>query len=171
MKYTLALALFALLFTSCQQQKIGFVDNGSLINEYQEKIDIEKKFQTKINAFQKRTDSISKAFQLEAQEFQVNASKLSQKQAQEQYEALGKKQQMLQQKIQFEEQQIQQQSQTEIDSLISKVKTYVKSYGQKHGYTYILGSNEGGSVMFGQDENDLTKTILEELNNAYSAKK
>ncbi|RSK41538.1 OmpH family outer membrane protein [Mangrovimonas spongiae] len=169
MKYTLALSV--LLFTSCEQQKIGFVDNSTLINDYQEKIDIEKKFQTKIDAFQKRTDSISKAFQLEAQEFQLNAGKLSQKKAQEQYEALGKKQQMLQQKIQFEEQQIQEQSQSEIDSLINKVKDYVKSYGETHGYTYILGSNEGGSVMFGKEENDLTDTILKELNDAYKTKK
>lgn len=170
MKHSLIMVLLALGLMSCQQEKIGYVDNGELINEYQEKIDIENKFKSKIEAFQKRTDSISKAFQLEAQEFQANAKRLSQKKAQEQYEALGKKQQVLQQKIQFEEQQIQQSSQIEMDSLIHKVKRYVKTYGEKHGYTYILGSNEGGSVMFGKDENNLTKTILKELNNDYKAK-
>ena len=39
--------------TACQQQKIGFVDNGILINEYQERVDIEARLQTKINAFKK----------------------------------------------------------------------------------------------------------------------
>ncbi len=167
MKQIIVLVFAMVVLSSCQEQKIGFVDNSVLINDYQEKIDIENKFKGMVEEFQKRTDSTSKAFELEAQEFQLNARKLSQKKAQEQYEALGQKQQMLQQKIRFEEQQIQQSSQEEIDSLIKKVKNYVADYGKKNGYTYILGSNEGGSVLYGQKESDLTQTILKELNAAY----
>ncbi|HAB29043.1 MAG TPA: hypothetical protein DCE27_16150, partial [Xanthomarina gelatinilytica] len=76
-------------------------------------------------------------------------------------------QQMLQQRIQAEEQQISQESQAEIDSLISKVRNFVKDYGKKNGYTYIFGSNEGGSVMYGAEANDLTKVILDALNADY----
>ena len=32
---------------------------------------------------------------------------------------------------------------------------------------YILGSNEAGSVLYGSDANDLTKTITEALNADY----
>ncbi|WP_418512663.1 OmpH family outer membrane protein [Corallibacter sp.] len=168
MKNIFLIAIAIVAVTSCTQpKKIGFVDNGTLINDYQEKKDIEAKFQSKIDAFQKRTDSIGKAFQLEAQEFQLKAKKLSQAKAQEEYQALSQKQQMLQQKVQFEEQQIQQASQTEIDSLIAKVKDYVGDYGKKNGYDYILGSNEGGSVLYGNEANDLTQTILDALNADY----
>ena len=165
--------IFIVVFTiatlvSCEQSlKTGFIDNSEVINKYQEKIDIEAKFKTKIDAFQKRTDSTSKAFQLEAQEFQLKAQKLPEAQAQEEYQALSQKQQMLQQRIQFEEQQIQQESQVEIDSLISKVKVFVSEYGKKNGYAYIFGSNEGGSVMYGAEENELTQTILDALNATY----
>lgn len=153
---------------SCEQSlKTGFIDNSEVINKYQEKIDIEAKFKAKIEAFQKRTDSTSKAFQLEAQEFQLKAQKLPEAQAQKEYQALSQKQQMLQQRIQFEEQQIQQESQVEIDSLISKVKDFVSEYGKKNGYTYIFGSNEGGSVMYGAEENEVTQTILDALNATY----
>ena len=49
----LALALLSTLaFSACQQQKIGFVDNTVLINDYQERKDIEAKLQIKIEAFQ-----------------------------------------------------------------------------------------------------------------------
>ncbi len=81
---------------------------------------------------------------------------------------LQQKQQLLQQQVQFEQQQIQQAFQAEIDSTISKIKTFVKDYGQKNGYTYILGSNEAGSVMFGSEDNDLSEEILEALNAEYS---
>ncbi len=161
------LALLAL--TSCQEQaKIGFIDNGKVINEYKEKKDIEDKYKVKDEAFKKRTDSIGKSFQLEAQAFQLKAQKMSQKKAQEQYGALGQKQQLLQQQIQFEQQQIQQAFNVEIDSVMSKVKDFVKDYGSKNNYTYILGKNEAGSVMYGKEENDISQIIIDALNADYT---
>ena len=163
------LAIFGLvLLASCQKEmKTGFIDNTKLIQDYQKRKDIEASFKKRIEKFDKRVDSIGKAFQIEAQSFQAQASKMSQKDAQQQYQLLGQKQQMLQQQFQMEEQTIQKESQTEIDTLIKEVRSFVKDYGKKHGYTYILGSNEAGSVMYGEESKDLTKEILEELNKAY----
>jgi len=161
-----AIAIFA--FTSCQQQKIGFVDNGKVINEYQEKIDIEEKFKEKDEAFKKRTDSIGQAFQLEVQNYQINGSKMSNKKRQETEQQLGQKQQMLQQQIQMEQQQITQAFQTEIDSTIIKVKDFVKDYGKTNGFTYILGTSDGASsVLYGTEENDLSQIIIDALNAEY----
>ena len=163
----LSLAVLSLLiFASCQQQqKIAFIDNGKVINEFQEKIDIEAKYKIKEEAFKKRTDSIGQAFQLEAQDFQSKANSMPEAKAQEKYAELGQKQQLLQQQIQFEQQQIQQAFGVEIDSTIIKVKNFVKDYGQKNGYTYILGTSEASSsVMYGTEENDITQIIIDALN-------
>lgn len=162
-------AVIALAFTACQKgSKIGFVNNGTVINDYQEKKDIETKFQAKEDAFRKKADSVGQAFQLEVQETQLTAQKASQAKAQELMGGLQQKQQLLQQKMQMEQQQLQQGFQTEIDSVISKVKRHVKEYGKKNGYTYILGTSDAAAtVMYGTDEDDLTKIILEELNKEY----
>lgn len=168
MKKVLYVVFLLSVISACQQQKIGYIDNGKVINEYQEKKDIEEKYKVRDEAFKKRTDSIGQAFQLEAQDFQIKATKMSQKKAQEAYEALGQKQQLLQQQIQFEQQQITQAFQSEIDSLIIKVKDYVKEYGKTNGYTYILGTSDAASsVLYGTEENDLTQTILDALNAEY----
>lgn len=169
MKKNSILILFLVVFMSCQnQQKIGFVDNGKLINQYQEKKDIEEKYTQKDLAFQKRTDSISKAFQLEAQEFQLKLSSMPQNKQQEQYQILGQKQKMLQQQIQFEQQQMQQGYQSEIDSVIVKIKKFVNEYGKNNGFTYILGtSDNAASVLYGKEENDLSQIIVDELNSNY----
>ena len=63
---------------SCQQEKIGFVDNVKLMHDYQEKIDIEAKYKIKLETFGKKKDSITQAFQLEAQAFQAKAQNMSQ---------------------------------------------------------------------------------------------
>ncbi len=171
MKNSLLLVLAALLFASCQNEmKVGYVDNGKLINDYLKKKDIESRFERKITNFNKRVDSIGRAFQLETQDFQRKAGSMSQKAAQEQYQILGQKQQFLQQQFQNEELEIQKESQTQIDTLIKEVKTFVKDYGKKNGYTYILGSNDAGSVMYGKEDNDLTKELLDALNAEYKKK-
>ena len=161
-----------ILVSSCQeQQKIAFIDNGEVINNYQMKLDIESKYKGKDEGFKKRTDSISKAFQLEAQEFQIKAKSMSQKKAQEKYQELGQKQQLLQQQMQFEQQQITQAFQAEIDSTIIKVKDFVKDYGAKNGYDFILGTSESApSVLYGKDQSDLTKIITEAINADYKNK-
>ena len=157
-----------LLIASCkQEQKIGFVDNGVLINDYLEKKDIEAKLQTKISAYDKRRDSLSQAFQLEIKEAEVKARRMSQADLQKLQQELQQKEQLIAQRLQFEQQQIAQESQAQNDSLIKKVKAFVNNYGEKNGYDFILGSNEAGSVMYGTVDSDLTQTILEALNVAY----
>jgi outer membrane protein len=172
MKNIFFVAVIAISLFSCQNQKIGFVDNGTIINDYQEKKDVEADFQVKEESFRKRADSISQAFQAEAQKTQAEAQKLAQNnnrtKAEELMGGLQQKQQMLQQQMQYEQQQLTQEFQTKIDTLIVKVKDYVKDYGKTNGYTYILGTSDAAaSVMYGSDDNDLTQIVLEALNASY----
>lgn len=166
MKNVVYVVLAMIILSSCEKPaKIGYINNGTLINDFQEKKDLEEAFKIKDEAFAKRADSIGKAFQLEVQETQKKAQKSSQRKAQELMAGLQQRQQQLQQQMQFERQQIAQEFQTEIDSLIVKVKDFVEDYGKKNGYTYILGTTDAAStVMYGTDENNLTQTILDALN-------
>jgi len=166
MKNIVYVVLAMIVLSSCQKQaKIGYVNNGTVINDFQEKKDLEAKFKIQEDAFNKRADSIGKAFQVEVQETQKKAQRASQKKQQELMGGLQQKQQQLQQQMQYEKQLLAQSFQTEIDSVIVKVKDFVKDYGKKNGYTYILGTTDAAStVMYSTDENDLTQTILEALN-------
>ncbi|MDX1278687.1 OmpH family outer membrane protein [Oceanihabitans sediminis] len=167
MKKIIYALLTVLVFTSCEQQKIAFIDNGELINNYQAKIDIEEKFKLKDEAFKKNTDSLANAFQVEAKAFEMAAGKMAQKKAEEKYQELIQKQQGLQRQIQMQQQVMQNEFQTEIDSVLVKVKDFVADYGKKHGYTYILGKNEAGSVLYGSEANDITEPVTEALNASY----
>lgn len=169
MKNLIYVALTLIVLVSCQKsEKIAFVDNGTIINDFQEKKDLEIEFQKKEEAFRKRADSVSQAFQLEVQSTQATAQISSQLKAQELMGGLQQKQKMLQQQMQAEQQELAQDFQTEIDSVISKVKTFVKDYGKANGYTYILGTSDAAAtVMYGADENDLTEIIVEALNADY----
>jgi len=166
MKNIIVLLAVALL-ASCQQEKIGYVDNVKLMDEYQQKIDVESKFKVKADALASKRDSISQVFQMEAQSFQAKAESMSQTKAQEEYAAMQQKGQMIGQQLQQQDQQLQLAGQTEMDSIVSKVKKEIKSYGKANGYTYILGGGDGGSVLYGTDTNNLTEEIVKLLNDKY----
>ncbi len=164
-KFGLLLCLFVLW--SCQQNKIGYVDTVELMEQSKEKIDIEAKYQLKSTSLNKKRDSISQAFQLEAQALQAKTSSMTQKKAQEEYELLQQRGQFIGQQLQQEEQQLQQQGQAEMDSLVNKVKQQISTYGKENGFTYILGGGEGGTVLYGQESQDLTEIILKIVNDNY----
>ncbi len=172
MRNVIYVVLAMLIFASCEKpNKIGFIDNGTVINDYQKKKDVEAKFQAKEEAFRKRADSISLAFQAEAQKGQAEAQRVARsnrKRAEELMAGLQQRQQILQQQMQSEQQNLTKEFQSEIDSVIANVKDFVKDYGKANGYNYILGTSDAAAtVMYGQDQSDLTQTVLDALNADY----
>ncbi|MEY8849474.1 OmpH family outer membrane protein [Psychroserpens sp. XS_ASV72] len=165
MKNIFSVLICLIVLSSCQEpQKIAFIDNSKVVNEFQKKVNFEKRFQTKVDAFNKKADSLDKAIQMEAQLFQSKANNMARKQAESEYQALLQKKQMLDYQLKAEEQSLQSEGQKKIDTLIKEVKEFVKDYGKTNGYTYILGANDAGSVMYGTEANDITQTIIDALN-------
>ena len=163
-KIVVALVTLA-IFTSCQKQdKIAFVDNAKVVKEFNKKKNFETKFQTKIDAFNKKADSLDKAIQMEAQAFQTRAQKMNQSKAEQEYQALVQKKQMQDYQLGNEEKLLKAEGQKEIDTLVKQVKAFVKDYGKKNGYTFILGANEAGSVMYGAEDKDITDAVIKALN-------
>lgn len=165
-KLVVALAGLILL-VSCNQAKIGYVDNVKLMDTYQEKIDVEAKFKTKTDALTKKRDSISQAFQIEAQAFQAKAQTMNQKKAQDEYGLMQQRGQFMGQQLQQEEQALMTAGQVEMDTIVSKVKKEIKAYGVANKFTYILGGGDGGSVLYGEEVNDLTDEVVKLLNDKY----
>lgn len=168
MKNLVIALIIIVTFASCQQQKLGYVDNGKVINDIEEKKDVESKYEALNESFKKRADSIGKTYQMEYQLLQAKAARLSQQKQQEMMQPLQIKAQQYQQQMQAEQQQMQTAYQKEIDSVISKMKKTVKAYGKANGYTFILGTNESiGTVLYGEETTDLSDVILKEINDGY----
>ena len=104
---------------------------------------------------------------MEAQAFQAKAQNMSQQKAQEEYAVFQQKGQFMGQQLQQEDQQLQAEGQVQMDSVVSVVKREIEAYGKANGYSYILGGGDGGSVLYGQDANDLTSDIVKILNDKY----
>ncbi len=167
MKKIFILLLAVITLSACTQQKIGFVDTTELMKDYKAVKDLENQIKDKQNLLQGKYEQIALAFEKEVQEFQKVSKKLSQKQGEARYQELMFKQQQIQQNQQKESLALQKESQEKMDDLIDNMKDLAKEYAKNNGYTFILGTNESGNVLYGAEEYDLTETILEVIDNAY----
>mgnify|MGYP000041202190 CR=1 FL=1 len=165
------IAVVAVSLISCQQEKTAFVNNETLIEDYQERRDIEDKYKVKVEALTNKKDSIGKALQEEGMALQAKGANMTQAEQQELFGPFMQKRQLLQQQLQQEEQVMAQESQAEIDALLAKIDESIAAYGEANGYTYVFGKNKVGSVLYGSEKNDITSVVLKELNEAYSTSK
>jgi outer membrane protein len=150
----------SILLISCQENKVGYVDYAELMNQYDAKKALEATFQQKAQKFARKRDSISQMFQREAQSFQPRAQSMNASKAQEEYANLQTRGQQIGQQLQMEEQLIQEEGSQKMDSLLKDVRERIENYGNDNGFTYIFAGGEGGTVLYGSKDQNLTDKIL-----------
>ncbi len=164
MKNLLMIALAVVTLQSCKQEKTAYVNNTKVVSDYKEMKDAETKWTKKNDELRSELQQKAMAFQKEVQDFEAKRTSLSKKKLEELATELQGKQQKLQREQQMRVQEIQQQSGAEIDTIVEKVKKYIRKYGEDHGYTYIYGDTETSNILYGKKELDITEEILSAMN-------
>jgi outer membrane protein len=54
------------------------------------------------------------------------------------------------------------------NKIISQLNSYVKEFGKKNNYTMILGATNDGNVMYADTSLNISKEIIEFINNKYN---
>ncbi len=171
MRRFLWIASMVLIITSCNQQteKTGYVNNTKVVSDFTEMKVAQEKWTKRNNEVRAELEEKAKQFQIEVQGYQNIMKSMSKANRDKKEQELMTKQQGLQREQQARMQEIQQGSQAEIDSIINKVKDFIKDYGKKNGYTYIYGDTDASNILYGKDELDLTDIIVKELNGEESS--
>lgn len=177
MKKSLVIIAIAFSIISCNKTaevastKTAYVDTSKLMMECTEAKDIEAKYKAKSQEMGKELEIEIAKFKAEAGSFQKNAQMNGQAWAQQKGAELQKREQQLQYAEQSIAQQLQQESGVEIDSVVSSVKKFIKSYGKEKGYAYIYGTGDAASILYAEDKYDITNEIIKLLNDKYKASK
>lgn len=177
MKKSLVIIAIAFSIISCNKKaevastKTAYVDTSKLMMECTEAKDIEAKYKAKSQEMGKELEIEIAKFKAEAGSFQKNAQMNGQAWAQQKGAELQKREQQLQYAEQSIAQQLQQESGVEIDSVVSSVKKFIKSYGKEKGYAYIYGTGDAASILYAEDKYDITNEIIKLLNEKYKASK
>ena len=174
MKKSIVAIAIAISLFSCNKaeekatsEKTAYIDTVKLMDEYTESKDLQAKFKEKSEVMGRELQNEVKKFQDEADNFRRNAQANGQEWAQRKGAELQKKEQQLTYAQQAMSQQLQQEAAVERDSVVSKVRKYIKEYGKKNGYTYIYGTGDAATILYAKDQLDLTDKIVKELNDNY----
>ncbi len=165
------LIALAFLTVACQTEKTAFVDTEKLFKDFEELNDARDYFNKENDAILSDLEIKIKAYQIKEDLFRKNGPSMARAKQEEKYNQLAAEAQQLQQERQNRLGKLQAESQGKIDTLITKAKDMVKTYGKANGYSYIYGSNDAGSVLYGKDELDITDAVVTELNAAYKVSK
>ena len=163
----LLLVAFVILFTSCNQTKIAYINVEDLMKGYDATKALEEKLKAKQEEMTKELDSIGAPFQLKVQEYYQNANKMSAQKRAETEQALQQEQQILQARQQQAGQVLQQENQTLSEALTKKVDSFVADYAKAKGIQLVFGTSGNGTVMYGDDKFNVTNDILDILNENY----
>ncbi|MNQ01385.1 Outer membrane protein (OmpH-like) [compost metagenome] len=175
MKKALAFIAISISLISCEKAaevkevKTAYVDTSELMKQYTEAKDLEAKYKAQAEEKGRQLEAEINRFKQEAASFQSQAQANGQAWAQQKGAELQKREQQLGYAQQALSQQLQQESGKEMDSLVSGVKKFIKTYGKEKGYAYIYGTGDAATILYAEDKFDITKEIIKALNDKYKA--
>lgn len=155
--------------TEVKQLKTAYIDTALLMKEYTETKDLEAKYKAQAAEKGRQLEAEINRFKQDASNFQRNAQTKGAEWAQRNGAELQRREQQLAQAQQGLQMQLQQESGKEMDSLVSSIKKFIKSYGKEKGYAYIYGTGDAASVLYAEDKYDITKEIIKLLNEKYKS--
>jgi len=169
MKKLLIVAI-AIVLASCNQTKIAYIDIEVLMKDYEATKELESSLKVKQEKMAKELDSIGAPFQLKVQQYYKNAQKMSAQKRAEAENALQQEQQFIQSKQQQASQALQLENQEKSEILTKRVDSFVADFAKVKGYNLILGTSGKGTVLFGDDNLNVTSDILNVLNEDFTKK-
>jgi outer membrane protein len=165
----LALLLSSLvLVRDLTKSDIVYVRSTELISNYHGMKEAQAGFEKKREVWKSNIDTLEYSFQQAVNRYNSEFSQLTGKQRQEREEKLNiqrsnllKYSESLNVKAREEEEKMTQ-------AVLDQVNSFVEEYGQKKGYTVILGTTLTGNLLYGEKSRDITQELLEELNASYT---
>jgi len=157
-----------ILFASCTQVKIAYVDVEEILKEYDGAKQAEEEMKAQSQEISQKLDQIALPLQQKIQEYQVSKDNLSASARQKKEAELMQEQQAFQQQQQMAQQQVQAEGQRMFEKINTDIETFLADYGRSKGYTYILGSSmQTKSVLYGEESLNITDEVIDALNVNY----
>ncbi len=152
---------------SVKNFNIAYVNSDSLLDQYNyfkhKKTELEER-QNKIKSDLKDE---STRLQNEVEEYQKKAASMSEQDRKQLEEALTMKQQSLMQKKDDLLGKLDEEQNKTYEDLFNRLSAFMKEYNKKRNYSFILGFQKGGGILFANDSLNITKEIVAGLNQDY----
>lgn len=137
--------------------RVAYVKSGVLLSEYSGLSALNQQFQSELKVVQSNYDTLQRRAEYIASRkgimnpkewnFQMNVAQSDLKKYQETAlpEMESRKKELTQ-------------------KVLAEINKHIQQYGEEHNISFILGTTDDGSILYGSDKWDITDKLLEELN-------
>ena len=150
--------------------KIVYINMDSLLSNYKQSRELNEAFLKKVEDNRTELNMKAKMFEQEVVAFQQkleNNGFMTRERAEQAQADLMVKRQNLQ-KLDQELMETAQREQMELNNkLYTEITNFLREYNKKKGYQLILSTTLGGNVFYAEDGFDITKDVVERLNQQY----
>jgi outer membrane protein len=149
---------------------IVYVNTDSLLHNFSFYKTSKSDFEAKQARIERDLKAESERLQSDAEAYQQKGGMMTESERAKTEEQLMMRQQSLMKKKDDMVEKLDAEQAKFSDELYSKLTDYLKEYNKGKNYTYILGYQKGGGILFANDSLDVTAQILEGLNKSNEAK-
>ncbi len=148
-------------------QGIVFVNSDSLLDKYEFYKNKKKEFEDVQERIKKELKTESERLQQDMEQYQQQGGAMTEQQRAQAEEQLTMRQQKLLQKKDVMVEKLDVEQSKSSDELYSRLHEYFTRYNKDHNYSYILGFQKGGGILFANDTLNITRQVIEGLNKEY----
>jgi outer membrane protein len=158
---------------SVNGNRIFYVQIDSVISKFEMATDLSGEFESKYKSSEAQLQSKQQAYQNDVNDYQYKVQRqlVTRSEAQKIEQDLYAKQQNL---IKLQQDLSQELTENQVvmnRQVINAIMEYLKENDARFNYKYVLGTSFGGNILYANDSLDITKNIIEGLNEKYRANK
>jgi outer membrane protein len=155
-----------LLLQRVTASKTGYIKSGIVLQEYKEMKDVSDQFNGELKLVQNNLDTLRKRYD----RLKLMEGTISPKEQKDWLYRLEVAQNEYEKYNQQASQQMNSRKQELTKRVLETVNSFIQQYGKEHNYKLILGTTDDGSILYGNEADDMTQLLLEKLNEQYSKK-
>jgi len=162
----IALGSWIIIKERTGNRKLGYIIIREVFLDFNMKKELETKYKKTQSARQKILDSL--AFEIKLMDKNLQTKK--DVKAEDVNPLKVKEEEFIQKKKQFLEDDAAMNQQYD-KQIIEQLNQYVRDFGKEKGYDYILGNDANGSLMYAREGDNLTKEVIQYVNEKYEGRR
>lgn len=159
--------IFTWVFFMGRTMKVVYVDNNVLMTKYEGMKDSRAEYEKKAAVWQANADTLMSEWQNELKAYEKERNRMTAKEKELKEQLLSTRQQQIGQYQEAVQLKAKEEEQKMTQTVLNEVNDFLKEYGKKHNYTYILGATGIGNIVYANKAHDITEEILKGLNQLY----
>lgn len=164
----LIVAVLYLFFISKSVTKIAYIRSNYLVENYEGMKETQKLLESKVNTWDKQVDTLINICVSKKAYIDKNKATLTKIQVSSLQDEIDLRKTQIA-KIQDEVEKLKESNGNDlIQGSLNQINSFLKTYAKEHQIDLIIGVNQSGNLLYGNENLDITEDVLIELNKSFA---